>query len=94
MNIKILFLKSTIVLMGEVIENEEFVWIKNPIQVLTRESEQNGKPAFSVAFSPMLQYTLESSNEGISIPKTEILSFLTPVEQLHSHYFNFFNKNE
>jgi len=94
MNIKILFLKSTTVLMGEVIESDDIVWIKNPIQILTKESEQEGKPAFSIAFSPVLQYTIEASNQGISIPKTEILSYLTPVDQLYSHYFNFFAKNE
>lgn len=94
MNIKILFLRNSLVAMGEINETENDFWIRNPIEVITRPSTEGDESGFSISFAPLFHYTEDAKGDGIKISKTEVLSEMTPINQLKEHYTKFFNINE
>jgi hypothetical protein len=88
MAVKLITLKTNHSLMGEVNEGDDFISIKEPVQVVTvppkSQNDQGG-----IAFAPFLEYSLEFKT-GIKIYKIDILTIVTPMVELENQYNQIF----
>ena len=82
MNIEIIVFKGPGTIMANVEELENSYLIKKPVEIVVRQSEEDG---FYVAFLPFLHFCVESIT-GIEIPKSEVLCITTPVDELLDRY--------
>ncbi len=94
MNVKILFLKSPLIIMGDVNVTEDSIFIRNPVEIITKAVSEGEQPGFAVSFAPIFHYALEAKEEGVRILKSEIISEMTPVQDLAEHYTKHFKVNE
>jgi len=82
MEIKIIVFKGPGTIMANIEEHEDFYLIKKPVEIVVRQSEEEG---FYVAFLPFLHFCVENAT-GIEIPKSEVLCVTTPVDELLDRY--------
>lgn len=80
--------------MGEVNENEDSIFIRNPVEIVTRSVSEGEQPGFSVSFAPIFHYAEEAKEQGVKILKTEVMAEMTPVTPLREHYTKHFKVNE
>jgi hypothetical protein len=94
MNIKILLLKSPLIIMGEINVTDDSVFVRNPVEVITKSVGDVEQSGFAISFAPIFHYAQESKEEGVRFLKSEIISEMTPIEELKEHYTKHFKINE
>lgn len=88
MSIKLITLKTNHTLLGDVVENEDTVTIKQAVQVVSvPPSQQN--PEGGVGFAPFLEFSNEWKT-GIEIELFDVLTINTPVVELENQYNSIF----
>lgn len=86
MTIKLITLKSTQTLIGELdCTKDDVVVIKQPVQVIVQPS----KDGSMMGFAPFLEFSNEF-RKGITIPIDNILCITSPVRELENQYNKMF----
>lgn len=83
-------LMNGIVLFGEMGKDDsKELYIKQPVSVATLPPNQT-RPQASIAFVPFLEYT-EEFVTGVPIQRSQIMTYVTPVEELVRKYQSIFS---
>jgi len=89
MNVKAITFKRGGTIISDVSEDDENYYLLRPVEAIMSKNESDD---FFMTFIPFLHYTEEARSAGIKIPKTEIMTISTPIEQVVNHYNTSFEK--
>lgn len=85
MNLRLITFKTNHTIMGEIIDAEDSIIIKQPVQVVVQPT----KDGPTVAFVPFISFS-EEYDSGMKIYKSDILCNLTPIMELVNQYNSMF----
>lgn len=81
MSLRLITFKTNHTIMGEIIDTEDSIIIKQPVQIVVQPS--NDGP--TVVFVPFISFS-EEYDSGMKIHKSDILCNLTPILELVNQY--------
>lgn len=81
MTIKLITFKTNHTMMADIDHGDEFITIKNPVQVVMQPTKEGPM----VSFIPFLEYAKEFKT-GITISRDDVLCITDPVVELENQY--------
>jgi hypothetical protein len=82
MEIKAVIFRRQGTIIAEVTEEEDFIYMKNPVEVILNRGENED---FFLTFIPFMHFT-EEAKTGVKVAKTDVMSICTPLPQVAEHY--------
>lgn len=89
MNIKAVTFKRGGTIITELNEDDDNYFLIRPVEAIMSKNDSDD---FFMTFIPFLHYTEDARTTGVKIPKSEIMTISTPLEQVVRHYITSFEK--
>jgi hypothetical protein len=83
MSLKLITLRTTQTLLAEVEKENDFISLKNPVQVIAQPNPQGN--GVLMGFAPFLEYA-EEFKTGIEIHVDNVLCITSPIRELENQY--------
>lgn len=90
MNVKAITFRRGGTIIADLLEEGENVKFSRPVETILNKTEDG---EFYMTFIPFLHFT-EESKTGISVPKEDIMTINTPIQQVINHYHSAFENKD